>query len=64
MPSSQSPPPGVGNLPPIPDQDRLMPMSPEDTTAYIRQVVERVRRERREHARERSAPAAPNVKDW
>jgi tetratricopeptide (TPR) repeat protein len=64
MPSSQNPPPGVGNLPPIPDQDRLVPMSPEDTTAYIRQVVERVRRERREHARERSAPPAPNVKDW
>jgi tetratricopeptide (TPR) repeat protein len=63
-PTEAPPPPGVGNLPPIPDKDDLVPLSPEDTAAYLRQIAERVLRERREHKlRSKSTPSG-QVKDW
>jgi tetratricopeptide (TPR) repeat protein len=62
--SSQTPNPGVGNLPPIPDNDDLLPISPEDATAYLEQVANRVARERREH-KQRSLPTlSRTLKDW
>jgi hypothetical protein len=55
--------PGKGNLPVIPDQEQLQPLSPEDTAAYLDQLAERILRERREYRRQ-AGMAPPNVKDW
>jgi hypothetical protein len=54
----------MGNLPPIPDQDELAPLSPEDTAAYLRRVAARVARERREHKQHLAPKAPPGVPDW
>jgi tetratricopeptide (TPR) repeat protein len=62
-PESKQPEPGRGNLPTLPDADRLVPLPPEDVTAYLERVAERIRRERQEHWRS-AAPTAPAVKDW
>ena len=61
--SSETPPPGAGNLPSIPDRDDLTPLSPEATAAYLEQVAARVLRERR--GSRRPAPAhSANILDW
>ena len=62
--SSQEPPPGQGDLPPIQDQDELVKMSPEETARYLEQVAARVLRERREHRQQSRPPWARNVMDW
>jgi tetratricopeptide (TPR) repeat protein len=62
--SSQIPNPGVGNLPPIPDKDDLLPLSPEDATAHLEKAAARVNRERRDQ-KQRSLPApSKTMKDW
>jgi tetratricopeptide (TPR) repeat protein len=61
---NQVPPPGKGNLPPIPDTDELVTLPPEDAAELLRQTATRILRERQDFQR-RSVPAAfPNVKDW
>jgi tetratricopeptide (TPR) repeat protein len=62
--SANQPPPGVGNLPAIPDQDDLAPLSSQDTTAYLDQVVARVLRERKEHKQRSPATGKRPDKDW
>ena len=62
--TSQPPAPGIGNLPVLPDTDQLVPLSAEDTVAYLDQVAARVLRERREHRQRSAAPPSPLVKDW
>jgi tetratricopeptide (TPR) repeat protein len=62
--SQQRPPPGMGNLPLLPDQDELAPLSPEDTAEYLRQVAARILRERREHKQQTTSPAAHTFMDW
>ena len=64
VPTEQLPPPGQGNLPPIPDRDQTVSMSPEDTAAYIRLVAERIARERREHMQRSAGVSVPGLKDW
>jgi tetratricopeptide (TPR) repeat protein len=62
--TSQSPPPGVGNLPVLPDQDDLVSLSPEDTAAYLDEVAARVLRQKQEHKR-RATDTAPRAElDW
>ena len=62
--TDQPPPPGKGNLPPIPDEDDLAAMSPEDAVEHLKQAAARIQRERQEY-RQRALPAAPaNVLDW
>jgi Ca-activated chloride channel family protein len=55
--------PGKGNLPTLPDRDELVPLAPEDVTAYLQQAAARILRERRDY-RQGAAPAVPGVKDW
>jgi Ca-activated chloride channel family protein len=62
--SSGQPPPGVGNLPVLPDQDDLAPLSSQDTLAYLDQVMARVNRERKEHKRHSASPVPHAEKDW
>ena len=62
--TDQLPPPGKGNLPPIPDDEELNAMSPEDAAQHLKQAASRIAQERREY-RERPIPAPPaNVRDW
>lgn len=59
--------PGTGNLPPIPDDERMLPMSHEETAAYLREATARILRARQQ-ARQQHRHVAPNksagVKDW
>jgi hypothetical protein len=56
--------PGIGNLPPVPDSDRLVPLNADDTSAYLRKVTERVLKERRSHYGKSASRPSQNVKDW
>jgi Ca-activated chloride channel homolog len=56
--------PGRGNLGPLPDDDELAPLTPEDAEAHLRQAATRIEREHREY-RQRPLPAPPaHVRDW
>jgi tetratricopeptide (TPR) repeat protein len=62
--TDERPPPGKGNLPPIPDTDDLVPLSPEDAAEHLEQALTRIRRERQDH-RQQSVPAASShLMDW
>jgi tetratricopeptide (TPR) repeat protein len=56
IPTREPPPPGKGNLPPIPDTAEPVDMSPEDAAEHVRRATERILRERRLH-QQQSAPA-------
>lgn len=59
--------PGTGNLPPIPDDEKMLPMSREETAAYLREATARIaqaRRLARQQHRHVSQPHAAGVKDW
>src|SRR5437660_17211 len=57
-------PPGKGNLPPLPDEDTLSPMTPEDAAAHLEKAAERIAAERRA-ALKRTAPGpATGFPDW
>jgi hypothetical protein len=56
--------PGKGNLPPVPDQDELAPLTPEDVAEHLKLAKARIQRERQDY-RQRPMPAPPaNVPDW
>jgi hypothetical protein len=62
--TNEQPPPGQGNLPPIPDEDELIAMTPEDAAEHLKKAASRIQQERREY-RQRPVPAAAaNVPDW
>lgn len=66
VPTDRLPPPGAGNLPPVPDDDQLVPLSAEATAAYLRQAaarIERTRWEARQRHRHAALPVA-GIKDW
>jgi hypothetical protein len=56
--------PGKGNLPPVPDEDKLVPLAPEDASAHLRRALDRVLKERREHQQRSARTPAGSVKDW
>jgi tetratricopeptide (TPR) repeat protein len=60
----QQPPPGKGNVPPLPDEDDLVRLSEEDAAEHLRQAAARIRRESREHRQQPRPAAAARVKDW
>jgi tetratricopeptide (TPR) repeat protein len=65
MASDQPPAPGAGHsLPPVPDQDELAPMSPEDAAAHVRQATDRILRERRQYQSHSLPATPPDVKNW
>ena len=52
-----------GPLQMLPDSDKLTPLTPDETTAHLEQIVDRVRRERRSYWQQ-AAPTPAQVKDW
>jgi Ca-activated chloride channel family protein len=55
---------GRGNLPPVPDQDKLVPMSPEDAALHLQRATQRILREHRSYQLSSSAGAGRSVKPW
>lgn len=53
----------ASTLPPVPDEDRLVPMSPADTLAHLQRVAERIENERKAQQR-RSVMPPRNALDW
>ena len=62
--TSQAPPPGRGNLPPLLDQDAPMRLTQEEAAAYLRQAAVRIERERTDHHGGAATAVSPKVKDW
>jgi Ca-activated chloride channel family protein len=61
---ADQPSPGRGNLGPLPDDDELTPLAPEDAETHLQQAAARIQRERRDY-RQRPLPVpAPHVLDW
>jgi len=47
VPTDESPPPGAGHHAPIPEEDQLKPLPPQEARELLRQAGERIQRERR-----------------
>jgi hypothetical protein len=56
--------PGKGQLPPVPDEDRLVPLAPEDASAHLERALDRILKERREHQQRSARTPSASVKDW
>lgn len=61
---SQNAPPGRGQLPPVQDQDQLVPLSPEDAAAHLQRAATRIMLERREHHQRSAQTPGRKVMDW
>jgi Ca-activated chloride channel family protein len=55
---------GIGNLPPVPDTDQLVPLTSLDTSAYLRKTAERILREHRAYYGKSASRPSQNLKDW
>jgi len=62
--TEQTPPPGKGNLPTLPDTEELAPLSAEDAAEHLKQATARLLREREEYLRQTVPVVSSNVKDW
>jgi len=60
----QPPPPGKGNLPPLPDEDELTALSPEDAAEHLRRAALRIACEQLEHRRLAAPTPSRTVLDW
>lgn len=60
----ETPPPGKGNLPTLPDTEDLQPLSVEDATEHLQRATARLARERQEYLRQTAPVVSPSVKNW
>jgi len=58
------PPPGKGNLDPIPDEVDAPPLSPHDAAEHLEAATKKVLQERQTHHRRGERTSAAGVKDW
>ncbi len=56
--------PGKSNIPPVPDNADLPPLSPQDAAQHLEQASQRILQEDRAHRQRRARPALPGVRDW
>src|SRR5262249_24061795 len=54
---------GQGNQQPLPDQDEVVPMTPDRTAASLHAIAQRILRER-QASRNLGPSTGRNVKDW
>ncbi len=59
-----TPPPGKGNLPPLPDDEDLVVLSPEDTVEHLRRATARIAQERQEHRQRTASLPFRGGMDW
>jgi tetratricopeptide (TPR) repeat protein len=62
--SSEKPPPGKGNLDPIPDEVEVPPLSVHDAAQHLAQAAQRVIEERQTYRQRSRGPTARGVQDW
>jgi hypothetical protein len=62
--TSEAPPPGKGNLEPIPDEVNVPPLSAHDATEHLQQAAKSVLLERQKYHRRAERASATGVKDW
>src|SRR5262249_18825115 len=62
--NNQSPPAGKGDLPPVPDEDDLANLTPEDVAEHLKQAAARIAREQRENRQRLVAAPYRNLLDW
>lgn len=63
-PTNAPSPPGAGNVPLVPDEDRLNPLAPHEVARVLQDVAERVAKERRDHRRQSQPAPPPTTPDW
>jgi hypothetical protein len=63
-PTDQQPPPGAGNLPPVPDRPDLPPLSAQDAAKHLEAAHERIVRERQSHRRRIARPPSEDIPGW
>jgi Ca-activated chloride channel family protein len=63
-PTDRQPPPGKGNLPPLPDDDALAPLTPEDARAHLDRAAERIAQERRAQLQRTAPPPSAKFPEW
>ena len=54
----------VYTMPPIPDEDELTAMTPEDAAEHLKKAASRIQQERRAYRQRPVAAAAASVPDW
>jgi hypothetical protein len=64
IPTDQSPAPGAGNLPPIPDRSEPAPLSAQDAGEHLKQAARRILEERQAHRRARGRPTGAGGRAW
>jgi Ca-activated chloride channel family protein len=57
-------PPGKGHLPPLPDEDVLTPLTPEDAKAHLQKAADRIEAERRAQLGRTAPAAATRFPEW
>jgi tetratricopeptide (TPR) repeat protein len=62
--SNEPPAPGQGNLPPIPDTQDPVSLTPEDAANHLQQATVRILHERQKHKQMSIKKPAPSAKDW
>jgi hypothetical protein len=63
-PINESPPAGTGNLPPVPDDVEVRPLTVKDAMEHLDQATTRILQERRQYRIRTAKPPTGNVKDW
>jgi tetratricopeptide (TPR) repeat protein len=64
VPTNDTPPPGAGNLPVLPDSDRPQHLSDEEVSAYLQKAAERIRRDRLTRLRVVAEKGDSGGRDW
>jgi hypothetical protein len=59
-----APPPGKGNLPPLPDSEILTPIPPEDLAAHLERIEQRIAAAKQDRMKAKAMKPNPNYPDW
>lgn len=62
--TTQPPPPGKGNIPPLPDEEDVARLTAEELAEHLRLAAERITRERADHYHRAVPTLSRIVKDW
>ncbi len=62
--SKAVPPPGKGNLPPLPDDETLTTIPPEDLAAHLERIEQRIAAAKQDRMKAKTLKPNPNYPDW